>query len=194
MSKEVTLLKAVIQQILPLTSQEWEALVGLFRPQQYAPKAYLVKDGAYAQQFAFVQQGVLRAFHRNAKGEEYNKTFFVEQDFVGALSSLVTQRPTVIPIQCLTPCHLLVATYSDFTALFDRYPKIERLARLMVEQYFVRKEQREIELVTLEAKDRYQIFQTAYPHLEQLIPQYHIASYLGVSATQLSRIRAARLL
>ncbi|MGH1334628.1 MAG: Crp/Fnr family transcriptional regulator [Aureispira sp.] len=194
MSKDLTKVQAFIQQFLPLTSQEWDALAGLFTFQQYAKKAYLVQEGVYAQQFAFVQQGVLRAFYRNTKGEEYNKTFFVEGDFVGALSSLVTQSPTAIPIQCLTSCDLLVANYKDFTALFDRYPKMERLARLLAEQYFVRKEQREIELVTLEAKERYPIFQEAYPTLEQLIPQYHIASYLGISATQLSRIRAARLL
>jgi hypothetical protein len=55
-----------------------------------------------------------------------------------------------------------------------------------------RKEKREIELVTLEAKERYAIFQQEHPQLEQLIPQYHIASYLGVSPTQLSRIRAQK--
>ena len=54
------------------------------------------------------------------------------------------------------------------------------------------KEKREIELVTMEAKDRYVIFQEEHPQIEQLIPQYHIASYLGISPTQLSRIRGQK--
>jgi len=62
----------------------------------------------------------------------------------------------------------------------------------MAEQFFIQKEKREIELVTLEAKERYQIFQKEHPGLDQQIPQYHIASYLGVSPTQLSRIRAQK--
>jgi hypothetical protein len=85
-----------------------------------------------------------------------------------------------------------VAEYQKITALFEQYRKVERLARILAEQFFVRKEKREIELVTLEAKDRYAIFQKEHPQLEQLIPQYHIASYLGVSPTQLSRIRGRK--
>jgi hypothetical protein len=85
-----------------------------------------------------------------------------------------------------------VAEYQKITALFEQYRKVERLARILAEQFFVRKEKREIELVTLEAKDRYVIFQEEHPQLEQLIPQYHIASYLGISPTQLSRIRGEK--
>jgi hypothetical protein len=54
------------------------------------------------------------------------------------------------------------------------------------------KERREIELVLLQADERYKIFKQEYPNLENLIPQYHIASYLGVTPTQLSRIRAKK--
>ena len=86
----------------------------------------------------------------------------------------------------------MIADFTRITQLYDSHPKIERLARILAEQFFVQKEKREIELVTLEAKDRYRIFQEEHPQLEQLIPQYHIASYLGVSPTQLSRIRAQR--
>ena len=53
-------------------------------------------------------------------------------------------------------------------------------------------EKREVEIVLLEANKRYAIFKKEYPQLEQLIPQYHIASYLGITPTQLSRIRAQK--
>jgi CRP-like cAMP-binding protein len=63
------------------------------------------------------------------------------------------------------------------------------MARLLAEYLFIRKEKREIELVTLDARERYAIFRKEHPTLEQFIPQYHIASYLGITPTQLSRIR-----
>jgi CRP-like cAMP-binding protein len=135
---------------------------------------------------------VLRAYYSNDQAEEYNKTFFTENNFVGAYSALITQKKNLIDIDCLTDCSLLVATYQEITKLYDQHPQVERLARILAEQFFVRKEKREIELVTLEAKERYAIFQQEHPQLEQLIPQYHIASYLGVSPTQLSRIRAQK--
>jgi hypothetical protein len=61
--------------------------------------------------------------------------------------------------------------------------------RIFAERYFVEKENKEFEIITYDAEKRYQLFQQRYPQLEQLISQYHIASYLGISATQLSRIR-----
>jgi len=59
----------------------------------------------------------------------------------------------------------------------------------IAEYFFVEKEKKELEIVLLDASQRYKIFHMEFPTLEQLIQQYHIASYLGISATQLSRIR-----
>ena len=78
------------------------------------------------------------------------------------------------------------------TKLYDSIPKIERLSRILAEHFFVDKEKREIELVMLGASEKYEIFKKEHPNLENLIPQYHIASYLGISPTQLSRIRAKK--
>jgi CRP-like cAMP-binding protein len=83
-----------------------------------------------------------------------------------------------------------VANYEQLTRLFAPYPDWERFARCHAEWLFVLKEQREIELVLLDAAQRYQLFRQQYPSLEQKIAQYHIARYLGVTPTQLSRIRA----
>jgi CRP-like cAMP-binding protein len=185
-------LKAVIKQLVHLNLEEWQALTALFHLEEWENKSYFAQEGNYARKFAFVQSGALRAFYRNQKGEEYNKTFFTAQHFAGAFSSLISNDINLINIQCLTPCQLLVGDYTSFTDLYDQYPKIERMARRLAEYFFIRKEKREIELVMLNAKERYAIFQEEHPNLEQLIPQYHIASYLGVSATQLSRIRALK--
>lgn len=185
-------LQQTIDQLIHLNDTEWSALSALFQPKQLQKKTYFANCGEYASQFALVETGVLRAFYRTDMGEEYNKTFFCPNTFVGAYASLITGNQNLIDIQCLTDCTVWIADYPSFTKLFDAYPKIERIARLLAEQYFIQKEKREIHLVTLDAKERYQVFQTEHPNLEQLIPQYHIASYLGISATQLSRIRAAK--
>lgn len=92
----------------------------------------------------------------------------------------------------MTDCHLLVADFDKVTLLYKDFPKIESLARILAEHKFAIKEKREIELVTLEAKERYDIFKNEHPGLENQISQYHIASYLGISPTQLSRIRTKK--
>jgi len=134
----------------------------------------------------------VRAFYRNDDGSEYNKTFFTSSNFIAAYSSLITNQKGLINFQCLTDCTIYIADYSKIVALYDSHPMIERLSRMLAEQIFVSKEKREIELVTMNATQRYKIFQEEHPGLENQIPQYHIASYLGVSPTQLSRIRGKR--
>ncbi len=169
-----------------------ETFTSLFSENQFKKNEYLVKEGEYATKLAFISSGVMRAFFRNDQGSEYNKTFFTASNFAAAYSSVITKQKNHINIQCLTDCTILVADFGKVVDLYDDYPKIERLARILAEYKFAIKEKREIELVTLEASERYQIFQKEHPNLENLIPQYHIASYLGVTPTQLSRIRAKK--
>ncbi len=85
------------------------------------------------------------------------------------------------------------ASYQELVALYDSLPRVERLSRiLLAESYFIQKEQREIDLVMKDATEQYALFQKAFPQLENRTPQYHISSYLGITPTQLSRIRAKR--
>ena len=185
--------KKYLTKLVPFSEIELEKFVSLFSKKQLKKNEYFAVEGEYSAQLGFVLEGVVRAFYRNNEGNEYNKTFFTTSHFVGAYSSLVTNQKNLIHIQCLTDCVFLVADFREITTLYDGHPKIERLARVLAEHFFVAKEKREIELVMLEASERYAIFREEHPHLENLIPQYHIASYLGITPTQLSRIRAKKI-
>ncbi|MCP4520343.1 MAG: Crp/Fnr family transcriptional regulator [Cytophagales bacterium] len=185
-------LQAYINKLVHLEEHEAKAMLSLFSNMTLQKNEYLAKEEEYSTKIAFIQHGVMRAFYRNNTGHEYNKTFFTDANFVAAYSSIVTGQKSLINIQCLTNCEIHIANFGEITKLYDKYPKIERLARKLAENKFVIKEKREIELVTLDAQERYKIFQKEHPNLENLIPQYHIASYLGVTPTQLSRIRAKK--
>lgn len=182
-------LREYLNSISPLQDKTWDRIKSLFVERTLAKGDYFIEEGQVAKKIGFVQKGIVRAFYRNIEGIEYNKHFFIENGIIGGYASLITKLPNKINQQALADCTLLVANYDDLTRLFDEYQDLERMARRMAELYFVDKEQREIEIVLLDADKRYLIFQEAYPTLEQLIPQYHIASYLGITPTQLSRIR-----
>ncbi len=108
-----------------------------------------------------------RVFYRNNESLEYNKHFFVPHNIVGGYSSLVTSTPNKIIQQALTDCKLLVANYSEITKLYNLFPDFERLGRRLAELYFVNKKQREIEIVLLNADERYLIFRKEYAQLEE---------------------------
>ncbi|WP_194972673.1 Crp/Fnr family transcriptional regulator [Aquiflexum lacus] len=188
----MSLLKNSLKSLVNFDPETLDLIVSKFSKVQLAKSSVFAKKGEFSKQIGFVESGVLRAYFSMNNGEQYNKTFFTHGSFVGAYSSLVTGQSNLIDIDCLTDCTVWIASFESIQSLYDQYPLVERLARILAERFFVNKEKREIELATLEAKERYTIFQKEHPDLEQLIPQYQIASYLGVTPTQLSRIRSQK--
>ncbi|GAB4033927.1 Crp/Fnr family transcriptional regulator [Spirosoma gilvum] len=178
--------------LVKLTPEAQLALGQLFVPQTIAKHEFFVRAGDRTNTVAFVVNGIFRCFATSPDGVEYNKTFFIENDLMGIYYALLLNRPSPLSVQALTPCSVLMADFRQVEALYDEHPTLERLARKQAEHLFLVKEQREIDLVMLDAKARYEKFQRDYPSIEQAIPQYHIASHLGITPTQLSRIRAER--
>lgn len=180
-----------LSSIHPLKPREWAAVRDLFQPHSLPKDAYFADVGELSQRIALLEEGLMRAYYQAPNGQQYNKTLFAPPCFVGALSSLTSGKPNKIYLQTLTPCELWVADYPELVELFDEHPGLERLARRMAEMVFIEKEEREIALVLNNATERYLQFLEEFGEHAQRIPLYHIASYLGVTPTQLSRIRAA---
>ena len=178
-----------INQISVISQTSAIVLSQLFELKTLKKGEFFAREGEYSQQIGFLQSGIVRAFFINKKGKEYNKQFFVAPTIIGAYTSLIIKQPNKIAQQALTDCTVLVADYQSIERLYHQYHDLERLGRKVAEYYFLEKEQKEIEMALLDADKRYEILKNTFPTLEMEIPQYHIASYLGISATQLSRIR-----
>jgi CRP-like cAMP-binding protein len=182
-------LKDYFDAISKLNESTWDRISPFFKEEMLLKNEYFIEAHKTARQIAFLQSGVVRAFFINREAKEYNKQFFVGPSIIGAYTSLLTGGVNLIAQQALTDCTIYSCDYKSLTSLYDDYPDLERFARKIAEYYFLEKEKKEIEIVLLDASQRYLLFQKEFPSLQQLIPQFHIASYLGVSATQLSRIR-----
>ena len=178
-----------INHISPLSTDTWELL--LAHAQVVALKKYdfFVKEGEVSREIGILTQGIVRSYYLKEDGKEYNKTLFAAPNIIGSYVSLITGQPNRLPQQALTDCQVTTIPLRIIEKLSEERIEVERLRRKIAELFFVLKENRELEMALLEADERYLIFREAFPGVEQLIPQYHIASYLGISATQLSRIR-----
>ncbi len=182
-------LKAYLDALSPLKPETWEAVAPLFQPVLLPKNAHYIRDQETATTLAFLETGIVRAYFVNQQGQEYNKQFFVAPSLIGAYTSLLTAQPNRIPQQALSDCVIWSAPYAALTRLYDTFPDLERLSRKIAEHYFLEKERKELEIVLLDATARYHLFQQEFPGIEQMIPQYHVASYLGITPIQLSRIR-----
>lgn len=178
-----------INSIQPITETAWLELEKLFLEYELTKNSFLVREGEIAKDCFMLLEGVVRVFFNN-DGVEYNKTFFIEGTYPTPLSSLISKSPSELSFQTLTNSKLIKFSYSKFRNLFGKHRCLESFMLRILEEEWIKKERQSIRMVVNEAKENYKIFQNEFPNLEQKIPQYHIASYLGVSPIQLSRIRA----
>ena len=153
---------------------------------------YFIKKGQFAKEIAFLEEGIVRAYYINNLGKEYNKHFFSSPSIIGSYASLITKQKNNVAQQALTDCKIWKAPFYKIENLSHENYEIERLRRTIAENFFLSFEKKELEMAMLDAEQRYSIFRDEYPGIELKIPQYHIASYLGISPTQLSRIRKKR--
>ena len=182
-------LKFFLNSISELSEETWKEVFPLFTKVELSSGDFFVKENVHAKKIAFLEEGIIRAFFTNKEAKEYNKQFFVDASLIGAYSSLLSNERNKIPQQALSKCILWEAKYSDIKKLFKKFHDFEKLGRKIAEYYFLEKERKELEMALLNATERYSLFKKSFPNLEQKIPQYHIASYLGITATQLSRLR-----
>lgn len=154
------------------------------------PAKYLVSScGFIPEHVYFIVEGVLRAYIRQESGKEYNKRIYTPVSFAGPLTSILENRPSHICFETLTECKLYEIHFETFKELCRADFNIGKLYVKALEYVFIKYEERNLDLMILDAKARYLKLIKQIPNIESLIPQYQIAAYLGISAVQLSRIR-----
>ena len=178
-----------INNIYPITAMAGTALQELCEPVSLEKHESLVNQGAIVDYAYYLREGVVRVYYNN-EGNEYNKTFFVPGMFPTPLTALISGEPSELDFQALLPCRLIRFSFKEFRSLFGEHRCLESLLLRILEQQWIKKERHDIRMVTNDATANYLIFREEYKGLENRIPQYHIASYLGITPIQLSRIRA----
>ncbi len=145
--------------------------------------------GQKATQIIFLLSGVCREYFLTLTGEEYNKAFVVAGNVTGSLYDLLSGDVSTASIEAMKPVTAALLDFGRMKQLIKKHRCLEQLHHQQVEMLFMKKSRREHQLLTLDAAQRYQQFLVDYPGLEQEIPLYHIASYLGMTPESLSRIR-----
>lgn len=186
---ETGLLYDSLNSIHPIDGNAWSDFQALLLPIELAKNEYLIRNGERTQFAYILLEGVVRVFY-NKEGAEYNKTFFMPGTFPTALTALLSNEPSHLNFQALLPSKLIKFSYPAFRNLFKKHRCLESLLLAILEREWINKERHDIHMVINDGETNYLIFREEYPQLENLIPQYHIASYLGITPIQLSRIRA----
>ncbi len=189
-NKALTNLKKIMDTYTLISDITWEDFKTICSFQDIKKGDALYKMGEIPTSFAFVNKGLFRSYILDDKGSEYNKMFFSENYFPGTMVSLLTKSPSNFEIQALEDSNITLIDFKKYRELLLKYEDLKLFQIYYLEKNWLTvKEAKEVDIIQKDAKERYEEFLEFNSDLEKRLPQYHIASHLGVTPTQLSRIR-----
>ncbi len=150
----------------------------------------LVQQGFVGRHFCFLYSGYMVAFIHDDQGRTYNKNIFVASDWVGSMVSNILHKPSEFTIKAVTDCVLLSLPYKKFRDMIFQTDDLKSFyIHYLEKNWVIDKEKREVSIVMEEAGVRYQKLLQSHPEIEKYVPLQDVASHLGITPTQLSRIR-----
>jgi CRP-like cAMP-binding protein len=188
-SSTYEVLKKFLAGVISIPPGEWLFLLRHLRIRRLDKGEVFFKQGEHFDDIGFIVRGVMFNYYTNAEGEEFVKVILGDGMLVAPYSTQIQKKPSPFSARTIEKTLLVTLKYSDLEKMYDRNVCWERLGRKMAEVLFARKEDREWQFLMADAKMRYELFKKENAKFLDRIPQYLIASYIGVSPVTLSRIR-----
>jgi CRP-like cAMP-binding protein len=173
----------------PLSNSLQEAIIENSKMVEVPKKQKLLSEGQKSDSIYFIIKGGVRIFYLNKAGVETNTWFLFENELVISVYSFFTSQRSFEYIETLENCNLITLTKEKLDWLYQNFLEFNIIGRRLTELYYVRNEAQANSLRMFSAKERYQQLLNTQPQLLQRVSLGHIASYLGISAETLSRIR-----
>jgi len=182
-------IRQYFNKFLPLTDEEWNAFALCIHKETCPKRDLILKAGKVCDFIAFIGEGMFRFYYLD-DGYEKVTAFFFPGDFVSNYRSFLTEQPSEHYIEAMKDAVIYKVRKKDLMALYDQYPKLDRLGRLIAEGLYLTVAKRLDAFLYATPEERYRELQDRNSKLLQEVPQYMLASYLGVKPETLSRIRS----
>lgn len=173
---------------IPLSEEEAKAIDELIPIKTFPKGTVLLKQGQVAKDSYFNLKGLVRLYYL-IDGEEKTIQFFTEGDPIASLSSYHHQTPSPHYLECVEDCTLTILNFEKEQELIKKVPAFESICRISIEQEFGKNQEVLANYMIKSPEQRYLDLQNERPELLNRVPQYILASYLGVKPESLSRIR-----
>lgn len=182
-----------LQQFILAHYPEAESVVneitGKFQPFTASKGELLLEAGKISKRYYFLESGMVRAFAFDTEGNEVTTNLYASPTVVFEVASFFTQAPSQESLQTVTDCSGSQISFEELNQLFHALPQFREFGRLLLVKGFAALKQRTLSFITMTAEQRYANLISSSPGVFQHVPLKHIASYLGVTDTSLSRIR-----
>ncbi len=188
MSTQLDSLRELVQGIQTFSEEEWKSLSGLFTEFNAGRKEILTRTGEPERYLYFVTEGIQRVYYLDETGREATIVFTYAPSFGGIIDSMALGTPSKYFYETLSPSKFLRATFTQFDALGLEIPAINGLIKKGVMQTLSGVLERLVEVQCFSSEERYRMLLKRSPHILGLIPHKYIANYLGMDATNFSKL------
>ncbi len=150
---------------------------------------FLLRPGTHVKHEYFVVKGCLKAYYIDDKGSNHIIQFAVEDWWIGDFDAFYNHNPSRLFIEAIEDAKLLSINYDRLQNIYKEAPIFERYFRILITHSFISQRERILSSLQKNNQERYIEFCTSYPNIENRVPNYDIANYLGISPENLSRVR-----
>jgi CRP-like cAMP-binding protein len=183
--------------VMNLNELESSQINNLVRNVSYKKGEIITHEGDISKNMMFLKYGIVRSYFIDIDGRDFTwgiyyagKQARMKNLFVVDYASFISQEPSKLIIEVIKDSQLDSVNYHDLMNLFDSSAKWQRIGRLMADKAYNIVHNRVISLLTEKADVRYNNLLEENAELLEIVPQYVIASYLGIKPQSLSRIKA----
>ncbi|MEJ7740220.1 MAG: Crp/Fnr family transcriptional regulator [Chitinophagaceae bacterium] len=181
------LLKNIAMHI-SLSPEEKDHFVSYLKIKKVRKKQFLYQEGDIHRHVVFVTEGCLRSYSIDPHGFEHIVQFALPGWWIGDMHSLISQQPGSMYIDAVDDTKIIMLLKSDLDQLYLTIPKLEHFFRILAENAFAAYQRRQIDNLSLSAKERYEKFCSLYPSLIRCLSQKQVAAYIGVTPEFLSKM------
>lgn len=187
----ISLLKSHIEKTIQrnLTNDEFNQFTSLIVEKQYDKKAFLAEEGKVCSHMYFIEKGSCYSYILDETGNKHVMQFALEGYFISDLYSFFSGKKAIYYIETLEATQVLALSKEHFQKACQEIPIFETYFRVLIQNAYVSMQYRLAKTNSAEAETRYLELAQTQPDLLLRIPQYLIASYLGIKPQSLSRIR-----
>lgn len=178
-----------LQKLFPITEEEFEMIAAVSIHKSIRKKKFLLQEGDIWRNNAFITKGLLRTYSIDDRGSEHILGFSVENNWTGDNESYTSGMASNLNIDALEDSEVQLISKDNFKELLKKIPAFNTAMKKLFEISFIESQNRILSNISLSAEQKYYNFTNTFSEISGRIPQHMIASYLGITAETLSRIR-----
>ncbi len=173
---------------VPLTREELEQILPYFEFREFGKKQLVVTLGEVDEYFNIILNGLVRKYMIVGK-KDVTLQLSIEGQMIHSEISFNTQTPSNTIVEAIEPTLLLSMSYKNLQIVYNKFPKIEKMGRLVITYMFIKKDFRDFSQLKKTTRQRFVDYMKSHPDMLQRVPQKYLASYLNIKPETFSRLK-----